>query len=64
MSEIRKVEYALPSQFYGDPAERLDEIRSMEKAAQRKAEVLRRNKARRIRSLVKQQMKGERRNGI
>ena len=58
MDAVRKIEYALPAQLYGDPAERLDEIREIGKAAKRKAEVERRNKARRIRALVKQVMRG------
>jgi hypothetical protein len=46
---------ALPSYMYGDPADAIDKRR----AEARKREQLRRNKARRIRALVKKAMKGK-----
>jgi hypothetical protein len=52
---------ALPSRFYGDPANCVDEIRRLHEAAKKQAEKDRANKGRRIRALVKLAMKGIRR---
>lgn len=51
----------LPSRFYRDPAECVDEIRCQREVARRQAERDRLHKGRRIRALVKQAMKGVRR---
>lgn len=48
----------LPSRFYRDPSENVDEMRRIEEQAKRKAERARINKGRRIRALVKLAMKG------
>ncbi len=50
---------ALPSLFYGDPAECLDEIRRIKAAAKKQAERDRLHKGRRIRVLVKAAMNGK-----
>lgn len=52
---------ALPSLFYRDPAEAVDEIRRLREVAKRKADQTRKNKSRRIQALVKLAMKGVRR---
>ena len=50
---------ALPNRFYGDPSERVDEMRRLGEEAKRQAERDRLHKGRRIRALVKQaKMKG------
>lgn len=51
----------LPSRFYGDPADVVDEMRRIAAQAKRKAERDRINKGRRIRALVKQAMNGSKR---
>lgn len=48
---------ALPSRFYGDPADCVDEMRSLGERAKRKAERDRINKGRRIRALVREVMR-------
>ena len=48
----------LPSRFYGDPADVVDEMRRITERAKRRAVIERSNKGRRIRALVKQAMKG------
>lgn len=52
---------ALPFRFYGDPVEVVDEMRRLTDQAKRKAERERLNKARRIKALVKQAMRGVKR---
>lgn len=52
-----EIEHALPWRFYGDPAERVDEMRKLNEAAKRKAELDRLHKGRRIRALVKKVMR-------
>lgn len=52
---------ALPSRFYGDPANCVDEMRKIHEAAKIQAERDRLNKGRRIRALVKLAMRGIRR---
>ena len=58
MGEHREKIIALPSRFYRDPVDCVDELRAMYAAAARQAERDRIHKGRRIRVLVKQQMKG------
>lgn len=48
---------ALPSRFYRDPADCVDEMRSLGAQAKRKAERARINKGRRIRALVREVMR-------
>jgi len=48
----------LPSVFYKDPAMCVDEIRKLRKLDQRRAELHRLHKGRRIRALVKRAMNG------
>lgn len=48
---------ALPSLFYRDPAEAVDEIRKLREIAKKQAARLRRNKSLRIQAMVKQAMK-------
>jgi hypothetical protein len=48
---------ALPSMFYRDPAEAVDEIRKLRDIAKKQAARLRRNKSLRIQAMVKQVMK-------
>lgn len=50
---------ALPSKFYGDPSECVDELRKLQQAARKHAERDRLHKGRRIRALVEQAMKGK-----
>ena len=50
---------ALPSRFYGDPVECVDELRRISEAAKKQAERDRLHKGRRIRALVKQAKRGE-----
>lgn len=50
----------LPSRFYRDPSECVDEMRKITDQTKRKAERDRISKGRRIRALVKQAMKGVR----
>lgn len=52
---------ALPSRFYGDPMNCVDEMRKISRAVEIQAERDRLNKGRRIRALVKLAMKGIRR---
>lgn len=54
MSEI---EYALPSLYYGDPAECLDEIRLRRAKEKRKAERERKHKSLRIQANVRKAIK-------
>jgi hypothetical protein len=54
MSEI---EHALPSMFYGDPAEFLDELRQLRAKAKRKAELERKHKSMRIQASVRKVMR-------
>ncbi len=54
---MRKIEYALPSQFYRDPSECVEVVNNIRKAAKRKADRARKNKSMRIQALVKQAMK-------
>lgn len=49
---------ALPSMFYGDPADCVDEMRRIRAAAKKQAERDRLHKGRRIRALVKQAKRG------
>lgn len=51
------IEYALPSCFYRDPAESVEVINKIRKAAKRTADRERKNKSMRIQALVKQVMK-------
>lgn len=48
---------ALPSMFYRDPSESLDELRRLREVAKRQAERLRRHKRMRIRALVSKAMR-------
>lgn len=48
---------ALPAIFYRDPADCVDELRSLNEQAKRKAERERLNKGRRIRALVREVMR-------
>lgn len=48
---------ALPSLFYRDPAEAVDEIRKLREIAKKQAARLRRNKSLRIQAMVRQAMK-------
>ena len=47
----------LPSRFYGDPADVVDEMRSLGAQEKRKADRVRINKGRRIRALVREVMR-------
>ncbi len=51
----------LPSRFYGDPAEVVDEMRKITEQTKRKDDRTRIYKGQRIRALVKQVMRGVRR---
>lgn len=51
----------LPSRFYGDPAERVEEVSRLKEIGRRDKERTRIWKGQRIRALVKQAMKGVRR---
>jgi len=51
----------LPKRFYGDPAERVEEMSRLKEVGQRDKERTRIWKGLRIRALVKQAMKGVRR---
>jgi hypothetical protein len=52
---------ALPSRFYGDPVNCADEMRKISKAAEIQAERDRIHKGRRIRALVRQKIRGDKR---
>ena len=52
-----EIEYALPSHFYRDPAESVEVLSKIRKAAKRTADRERKNKSMRIQALVKQAMK-------
>lgn len=58
---MEDIENALPSVFYRDPVEAVDEIRRLRMQAKKQAERDRIHKGRRIRALVKLAMKGIRR---
>lgn len=57
-----KLSRALPSRFYGDPADCVDERRRITEAAKQQAERDRIHKGRRIRVLVKQAKEGKQKN--
>lgn len=58
---MENIENAMPSMFYRDPVDAVDEIRRLRDIANKQAERDRLNKGRRIRALVKLAMKGIRR---
>jgi hypothetical protein len=54
---MSKIENALPSMMYGDPAECVDRIRQMTAKAKRKAALDRKHKSMRIQASVRNVMK-------
>jgi hypothetical protein len=60
MAEREKIN-VLPSRFYGDPAECVDELLRLSEFARKQAIRERRHKSLRIQGLVKKAMKGIRR---
>ena len=54
---MNKIENALPSLMYGDPAETLDQIRSLHAKAKRKAALDRKHKSMRIQASVRKVMR-------
>lgn len=54
---MSKIENALPSMMYGDPAECVDRIRQMTAKAKRKAELERKHKSMRIQASVRKVMR-------
>jgi hypothetical protein len=54
---MSKIENALPSMMYGDPAECLDQIRHLRTKAKRKAELDRKHKSMRIQASVRKVMR-------
>ncbi len=50
---------ALPSRFYGDPSNNVEEVTKLKERSVKRSEIERLNKGRRIRLLVRNVMKGK-----